>query len=105
MTCASRKQPPVEVYKEGEGGPLLLRRRSLPSLVRMLSARLLLVAAAPLALLLLLPHQSAAGLHRRHFFLLQDLKPEPVFLSVYGAQESILRNEFRQPMQPGGPVR
>jgi hypothetical protein len=25
-------------------------------------------------------------------------RPEPVFLSVYGAQESILRNEFRQPM-------
>jgi hypothetical protein len=36
-------------------------------------------------------------LHRRHFFLLQDLKPEPVFLNVYGALESILRNEFRQP--------
>ncbi len=30
---------------------------------------------------------------------------EPVFLNVYGAQESIPRNEFRQPMQPGGPVR
>jgi hypothetical protein len=24
--------------------------------------------------------------------------PEPVFFYVYGAQESILRNEFRQPM-------
>ncbi len=24
--------------------------------------------------------------------------PEPVFLNVYGAQESIPRNEFRQPM-------
>jgi hypothetical protein len=29
---------------------------------------------------------------------------EPVFLNVYGAQESIPRNEFRQPMEPGGPV-
>jgi hypothetical protein len=27
---------------------------------------------------------------------------EPVFLNVYGAQESIPRNEFRQPMYPGG---
>jgi hypothetical protein len=26
------------------------------------------------------------------------LRPEPVFLNVYGAQESIPRNEFRQPM-------
>jgi hypothetical protein len=25
-------------------------------------------------------------------------KAEPVFLNVYGAQESILRNEFRQSM-------
>jgi hypothetical protein len=25
-------------------------------------------------------------------------EPEPVFLNVYGAQESIPRNEFRQPM-------
>ncbi len=32
-------------------------------------------------------------------------KTEPVFLNVYGAQESIPRNEFRQPMYPGGPVR
>ncbi len=31
--------------------------------------------------------------------------PEPVFLNFYGAQESILRNRFRQPMNPGGPVR
>jgi hypothetical protein len=30
---------------------------------------------------------------------------EPVFLNVYGAQKSIPRNEFRQPMKPGGPVR
>jgi hypothetical protein len=27
-----------------------------------------------------------------------DKKSEPVFLNVYGAQESIPRNEFRQPM-------
>jgi hypothetical protein len=27
-----------------------------------------------------------------------DHAPEPVFFNVYGAQESILRNEFRQPM-------
>ncbi len=26
------------------------------------------------------------------------IEPEPVFLNVYGAQESIPRNEFRQPM-------
>ncbi len=26
-----------------------------------------------------------------------DLRTEPVFLNVYGAQESIPRNEFRQP--------
>ncbi len=37
--------------------------------------------------------------------LLSSLPPEPVFLNVYGAQESIPRNEFRQPMFPGGPVR
>jgi hypothetical protein len=30
---------------------------------------------------------------------------EPEFLNFYGAQESIPRNQFRQPMQPGGPVR
>ncbi len=30
---------------------------------------------------------------------------EPVFLNIYGDQESIPRNEFRQPMKPGGPVR
>jgi hypothetical protein len=34
-----------------------------------------------------------------------QLRGEPVFLNVYGAQDSILRNEFRQPMEPGGPVR
>ncbi len=30
---------------------------------------------------------------------------EPVCVNVYGAQESIPRNRFRQPMQPDGPVR
>ncbi len=33
------------------------------------------------------------------------VNPEPVFVNVYGAQESIPRNRFRQPMKPGGPVR
>ncbi len=28
----------------------------------------------------------------------QLIESEPVFLNVYGAQESIPRNEFRQPM-------
>jgi hypothetical protein len=30
--------------------------------------------------------------------IVQDYVLEPVFLNVYGAQESIQRNEFRQPM-------
>ncbi len=30
--------------------------------------------------------------------------PEPIFLNVYRAQDSILRNVFRQPMKPGRPV-
>jgi hypothetical protein len=30
---------------------------------------------------------------------------EPVFVILYGAQESIPRNRFRQPMWLGGPVR
>jgi hypothetical protein len=30
---------------------------------------------------------------------------EPVLSNVYGAPELIPRNEFRLPMQPGGPVR
>jgi hypothetical protein len=29
---------------------------------------------------------------------IEDWSAEPVFLNVYGAQESIPRNEFRQPM-------
>ncbi len=33
------------------------------------------------------------------------LSPEPVLLNVYGAPELMPRNEFRQPMQSGGPVR
>ncbi len=35
----------------------------------------------------------------------RHLLTEPVFLNVYEAQELIPRNEFRQPMQPGGLVR
>ncbi len=31
--------------------------------------------------------------------------PEPEFLNVYGAKESIPMNQFRQTMKPGGPVR
>jgi hypothetical protein len=31
-------------------------------------------------------------------FSLQKERPEPVFVNVYGAQESIPRNRFRQPM-------
>jgi hypothetical protein len=30
---------------------------------------------------------------------------EPEFLNFYGAQESIPRNQFRQSVKPGGPVR
>ncbi len=30
---------------------------------------------------------------------------EPEFLNVYGDHESIPSNQFRQPMDPGGPVR
>ncbi len=30
--------------------------------------------------------------------------PEPEFVNVEGAQESIPRNRFRQPMKPSGPV-
>jgi hypothetical protein len=33
-----------------------------------------------------------------HHLKLDQQCPEPVFLNVYGAQESIPRNEFRQPM-------
>ncbi len=32
-------------------------------------------------------------------------KSEPVFVNVYGAQESIPINRFRQLMKPSGPVR
>ncbi len=31
--------------------------------------------------------------------------PEPEYVNVKGAEESILRNRFRQPIEPGGPVR
>jgi hypothetical protein len=37
------------------------------------------------------PGRTAASLH-------YSIIPEPVFLNVYGAPESIPRNEFRQPM-------
>jgi hypothetical protein len=30
--------------------------------------------------------------------VLDNLRPEPVFVNVYGAQESIPRNRFRRPM-------
>ncbi len=33
-----------------------------------------------------------------------EFQAEPVFLNVYGAQESISRNEFRQLMQPYNPI-
>jgi hypothetical protein len=33
------------------------------------------------------------------------VETEPVLLNVYGAPELMPRNEFRQPMEPGGPVR
>jgi hypothetical protein len=39
----------------------------------------------------------------RHYS--EDHTAEAVFVNVYGAQESIPRNRFRQPMQPCGPVR
>ncbi len=36
---------------------------------------------------------------------IRQLFAEPVLLNVYGAPALIPRNEFRQPMQPGGTVR
>ncbi len=38
-------------------------------------------------------------------FPAQEAGTGVVFLNVYGAPESIPRNEFRQPTWPGGPVR
>jgi hypothetical protein len=38
-------------------------------------------------------------------FQAEHATSEPVFVNNYGAQESIPRDRFRQPMQPGGPVR
>jgi hypothetical protein len=50
-------------------------------------------------------HANTIGIVNVHILNPQSgWKIEPVFLSVYGAQESISRNEFRQPMSPGGPV-
>jgi hypothetical protein len=34
-----------------------------------------------------------------------EIYTEPVLLNVHGALESIPRNEFHQPIWPGGPVR
>jgi hypothetical protein len=34
-----------------------------------------------------------------------NLATEPVFVNVYGDQESILINRFRQPVQPAAPGR
>jgi hypothetical protein len=43
---------------------------------------------------------------KKSSFLHEKTDSEPVFFNVYGAQESIPRNEFRQPMySAGGPVR
>jgi hypothetical protein len=47
-------------------------------------------------LFLLYPHM---------YSVVTAFQPEPVFVNNYGAQESIPRNRFRQPMSPGGPVR
>ncbi len=38
-------------------------------------------------------------------FLPMPPTPEPEFVNISGAQESIARNRFRQPMQPSGPLR
>ncbi len=35
----------------------------------------------------------------------QPMDPETVSLNFQGAQESVPRNQFHQPMDPGGPVR
>ncbi len=46
------------------------------------------------------------GVVNVHILITQSRwETEQVFLNVYRAQESIPRNEFRQPMSPGGPVR
>ncbi len=45
------------------------------------------------------------GQDHQNEYAVSPWQPEPVFLNVSGAQESILRNEFRQPIKPGGPVR
>jgi hypothetical protein len=47
-------------------------------------------------------HRIAVHLHdemeKKFFFIPPTFSTEPVFLNVYGAQESIPRNEFRQTM-------
>ncbi len=50
----------------------------------------------------LLPHFKADFNSRTGYV---NSATEPVFIYVYGDQESILINRFRQPMQPAGPVR
>jgi hypothetical protein len=41
---------------------------------------------------------AAEGLLASWVLIQKELISEPVFVNVYGAQESILRNRFRQPM-------
>ncbi len=84
-----------------------------PSLVKVVGARLppftistitfKVVMYAPaeradkLPLFLLCPHMYSVDYSQRH--------SESELLNYEGAQESIPRNQLRQPMQPGGPVR
>jgi hypothetical protein len=45
-----------------------------------------------------IPNMLCGGGGERVVMLAVVYDPEPVFLKVYGAQEPIPRNEFRQPM-------
>jgi hypothetical protein len=47
-------------------------------------------------------HDLEQELHRLEKFCVGNTEPE--FLNFQGAQESIPRNRFRQPVKPGGPV-
>jgi hypothetical protein len=51
----------------------------------------------PIGTIVIILPSMATGLTQRHCTGGEDTT-EPVFLNVYGAQESIPRNEFRQPM-------
>ncbi len=51
------------------------------------------------------PAAARAAPHISFYDILLKFQPEPVFVNVYGAQESIPKNRFRQPMQPDRPVR